>query len=58
MSGVCALSEGSVLVCFELVLRGVLGSTDGSGAVVAGLQQADGSDDGLVIDIRQRAGHR
>ncbi len=47
----CALSEGSVLVCFELVFRGVLDPQTVQEQLVAGLQQADGSDDGLVIDI-------
>lgn len=51
VNGVCALSEGSVLVLFELVFRGVLDSQTVQEQLVSGLQQADGSDDGLVIDI-------
>ncbi len=51
VNGVCARSEGSVVVVFELVFRGVLDSQTVQEQLVAGLQQADGSGDGLVIDI-------
>ncbi|XP_043077327.1 enteropeptidase [Puntigrus tetrazona] len=49
-SKVNQFSEGSVLVFFELLFRGVLDAQTVQDQLVSGLQQAEGSGDGLVID--------
>jgi len=45
------LSEGSVVVLFDVLFRGVLDSETAQEQLVGGLQQGEGGNDGLVIDI-------
>lgn len=45
------LSEGSVVVHFDVLFRGVLDSETAQEQLVDGLQRGEGGNDGLVIDI-------
>ncbi|XP_052392270.1 enteropeptidase isoform X28 [Carassius gibelio] len=50
-SKVIEFSEGSVVVFFDLVFRGAPDLQTVQEQLVDGLQQADGADDGLLIDL-------
>ncbi|XP_026089925.1 enteropeptidase-like isoform X2 [Carassius auratus] len=50
-SNVIEFSEGSVVVFFDLVFRGAPDLQTVQEQLVDGLQQADGADDGLLIDL-------